>query len=392
MATEAADSETTRQWLGWLDGSLLTLCLGSVVVIVGSALAQVSYGAFSMTIVEAWQAVFNPNVIFDPRVWEVFILGGKLNTDALLNPLAWDSLILDADLPEMSRRSLVVWNIRLPRVFVGVLVGMNLAVSGAIFQAVTRNELASPFILGVSSGAGLMILLTLVVFSGFVAFLPLIASVGGAAAFLIVYAIAWKNGTSPVRLVLAGVIVGTVFGSLQTAFFYFAPDIGVVQSAVAWTTGSLTGTDWEQVRMALPWTTVAMALALVSSRQLNVLLLGEQTASSLGMNVEKVRFALSGIAVLAAAASIAVAGIVGFVGLIVPHMVRNIVGSDYKKLVIGCLFAGPALLVAADVGARLGMTVLLGSDRQIPVGIVTGLVGGPYFLYLMRKQEQMGEI
>jgi iron complex transport system permease protein len=325
-----------------------------------------------MSIVEAWQAVFNPRVVLNAQAWEAFLLGGEM--------------------PEMNKRSLIVWNIRLPRVFVGMLVGMNLAVSGAIFQAVTRNELASPFILGVSSGAGLMILLTLVVFSGLAAFLPIIASLGGAVAFLVVYAIAWKNGTSPVRLVLAGVIVGTVFGSLQTAFFFFADDIGVVQSAIAWTTGSLTGTDWEQVRMALPWTVVAMLLALVSSRQLNVLLLGEQTADALGMSVEKVRFALSGVAVLAAAASIAVAGIVGFVGLIVPHMVRNIVGSDYKKLVVGCVFAGPALMVAADVGARLGMSVVVGADAQIPVGIVTGLVGGPYFLYLMRRQDQLGEI
>ncbi len=376
MATETAvDAETTgwrEQWFSWFDGSLFTLIVGSLAVIVGGGLVQVSFGAFSMSIVEAWQAVFNPNVIFNPRAWEAFLLG--------------------AEVPEMNTRSLIVWNIRLPRVFVGMLVGMNLAVSGAIFQAVTRNELASPFILGVSSGAGLMILLTLVVFSGLSAFLPLIAAVGGAIAFLIVYAIAWKNGTSPVRLVLAGVIVGTVFSSVQTALFFFADDIGVVQTAIAWTTGSLTGTDWEQVRMALPWTAVAMLLALISSRQLNVLLLGEQTASSLGMSVEKVRFALSGVAVLAAAASIAVAGIVGFVGLIVPHMVRNIVGSDYKKLVIGCVFAGPALLVVADVGARLGMSVLVGADAQMPVGIVTGLVGGPYFLYLMRKQDQMGEI
>jgi iron complex transport system permease protein len=371
MATETApDADATgwrEAWLDWFDGSLFTLCLGSLAVVVAGGLVQVSFGAFSMTIVEAWQAVFNPEVVFNRRAWEAFLLGGEV--------------------PEMSKQSLIVWNIRLPRVFVAALVGMNLAVSGAIFQAVTRNELASPFILGVSSGAGLMILLTLVVFSGLSAFLPLIASVGGAIAFLIVYAIAWKNGTSPVRLVLAGVIVGTVFGSLQTALFFFADDIGVVQSAIAWTTGSLTGTDWEQVRMALPWTAVAMLLALVSSRQLNVLLLGESTAKSLGMSVEKVRFALSGVAVLAAAASIAVAGIVGFVGLIVPHMVRNIVGSDYKKLVIGCLFAGPALMVAADVGARLALNPV-----QIPVGIVTGLVGGPYFLYLMRKQDEMGEI
>lgn len=353
--------------LGRIDGALVSVILGSVVVVVVGGLMQVSFGAYSMTIVEAWQAAFNPEVVFNTQAWEAFLFGG--------------------DVPEMNKRSLIVWNIRLPRVFVAILVGMNLAVSGAIFQAVTRNELASPFILGVSSGAGLMILLTLVVFSGLSAFLPLIASVGGAVAFLIVYAIAWKNGTSPVRLVLAGVIVGTVFGSLQTAMFFFANDIGVVQSAIAWTTGSLTGTDWKQVRMALPWTVVAMILALGSSRQLNVLLLGENTAKSLGMSVERIRFALSGVAVLAAAASIAVAGIVGFVGLIVPHVVRNIVGSDYKKLIIGCMFAGPALMVAADVGARLALNPV-----QIPVGIVTGLIGGPYFLYLMRKQDTLGEL
>jgi iron complex transport system permease protein len=367
--TTAGTGSASRKgrWLGWIDGSLLTLVLGSVAVVVVAGLIQVSFGAFSMSIAQAWGAVFDPDVVLNPAALEAFLLGGEV--------------------PEMDERSLIVWNIRLPRVLVAVLVGMNLAVSGAIFQAVTRNELASPFVLGVSSGAGLMILLTLVVFSGLTAFLPLIASVGGAVAFLLVYAIAWKGGTSPVRLVLAGVIVGTMFGSLQTAFFFFADDIGVVQSAIAWTTGSLAGTDWEQVRMALPWTIVAMTLALLGARQLNVLLLGESTAKSLGMNVERVRFALSGVAVLAAAASIAVAGIVGFVGLIVPHVVRNIVGSDYRKLVVGCVFAGPALLVAADVGARLALDPV-----QVPVGIVTGLLGGPYFLYLMRKQDSMGEL
>ncbi|MFC7224259.1 FecCD family ABC transporter permease [Halalkalicoccus sp. GCM10025322] len=361
-----------RRFAWLLDPKLLTVAVGSIAVVVLGGLAQVSFGSYSMTLSQAWAAVFDPAVLLNRRAWSAFLLGGEL--------------------PEMSHESLIVWNIRLPRVFVAILVGMNLAVSGAIFQAVTRNELASPFILGVSSGAGLLILLTLVVFSGLSTFLPLIASVGGAAAFLIVYAIAWKGGTSPVRLVLAGVIVGTVFGSLQTALFFFAEDIGVVQSAIAWTTGSLTGTDWQQVRLALPWTLVAVSLAVAGSRQCNVLLLGEQTARSLGMSIERVRFALSGVAVLAAAASIAVAGIVGFVGLIVPHVVRNLVGSDYRKLMVGCLFVGPALMVGADVGARLGMGVLVGTETQIPVGIVTGLVGGPYFLYLMRKQQHMGEI
>jgi len=367
-AKRQSRSRDTRRFVWLLDPKLVTTALGSLAVVVAAGLVQVSFGAYSMTVGQAWAAVLDPEVLLNRAAWNAFLLGGEL--------------------PEMSRESLVVWNIRLPRVLVGIIVGMNLAVSGAIFQAVTRNELASPFILGVSSGAGMVILLTLVVFGSLTAFLPIIAAVGGATAFLIVYAIAWKNGTSPVRLVLAGVIVGTVFDSLQTALFFFADNIGIVQSAIAWTTGSLTGTDWEQVRLVLPWSAVALVLAVAGARQCNVLLLGEQTARSLGMSIEKVRFALSGVAVLAAAASIAVAGIVGFVGLIVPHVVRNLVGSDYKKVIVGCLFVGPALMV----GARLGMGVLTGADVQIPVGIVTGLVGGPYFLYLMRRQQNMGEI
>lgn len=368
--SETAETETAARTgrFAWVDGSLAMVILASVAVVVIAGLVQVSFGSYSMSLPEAWRAVANPDVLFNPAALSAFLLGGEI--------------------PEMSRESLIVWNIRLPRVFVGALVGTNLAVSGAIFQAVTRNELASPFILGVSSGAGLAILLTLVVFSGLSAFVPLFAALGGAVAFLIVYAIAWQGGTSPVRLVLAGVVVDMVFRSLQQGLFFFADDLGVVQEALAWTTGSLTGTDWAQVRMILPWTVLfVVPLSLAAARQLNVLLLGEQTAKSLGMSVERVRFALAGVAIVAAAASVAAAGIVSFVGLVVPHIVRTIVGSDYKRLVVGCVFAGPALVVAADVGARLAL-----SPVQIPVGIVTGLVGGPYFLYLMRKQQNMGGI
>ncbi|WP_336327336.1 FecCD family ABC transporter permease [Halovenus sp. HT40] len=454
--TETAVSPAESRF-GWLfDPALLAVAGASVVVVFVGGMVQVSHGSYSMAYVEAWRAVFSGDVLFDPAAWQSFLLG--------------------TEMPEVSTESLVVWRIRLPRVVVAVFVGMNLAISGAIFQAVTRNELASPFILGVSSGAGLTILLTLVVLPGVAlgipllvptlslsaggvlsaaltlgvvvgiagswlvayrretkqalvgaagltvavvagvgllaatgtagplpfapirlivslsALLPLLAALGGITAFLIVYTIAWKNGTSPVRLVLAGVIVSTIFTSLQTSLFFFADNVGVVQSAVAWTNGSLTGADWEQVRIVLPWSILAVGLALAGARQLNVLLLGEQTAKSLGMSVERVRFGLASVAVLAAAASIAVAGIVSFVGLIVPHLVRNLVGNDYKKLMVGCLFVGPALMVVADVGARLGMSLLVGSDVQVPVGIVTGLIGGPYFLYLMRRQENIGEI
>jgi iron complex transport system permease protein len=365
----------------WLDTSLLTVVVGSLAVVFVSGLLQVSFGTFTMSIATAWGAVFDPAVWTNPQVLLRLLLG-----EGIGNSVSGALGVSTAEV-ELSKASLIVWHIRMPRVLVGVLVGANLAVSGAVFQAVTRNELASPFILGVSAGAGLAILLTLVVFGALSAFLPLIAALGGAVAFALVYAIAWKGGTSPIRLVLAGVIVSMVFGSLQTALFFFADDLGVVQTAIAWTTGSLTGVDWEQVRMALPWTLVSVPLTLVGARQLNVLLLGERTARSLGMSVERVRFGLSAVAVLAAGTAIAVAGIVGFVGLIVPHMVRQLVGSDYKRLIVGCVFAGPALVTLADVGARLAV-----SPAQLPVGIVTGLVGGPYFLYLMRKQEALGEL
>ena len=376
--SEGLSSRTEDRKHPLFDSKVLFVCLASTAVVVAAGFVQVSFGAYSMSFAQAWRAVFDTTVILDHR-W-------------LLNFFAGEGLMrtitgFQGVLPELPTETHIVWNIRLPRVLTAVLVGMNLAVSGAIFQGVTRNELASPFVLGVSSGAGLMVLLVLTVFTGLNAVLPLVASVGGAIAFVIVYAIAWNNGTSPVRLVLAGVIVSTVFGSFQTAMFVFTEDIGVVQQAISWLNGSLTGVGWQQVRMALPWSVVAVGLSYISSRQLNVLLLGEQTASSLGMSVERVRFALSGVAVLAAAASIAVAGIVSFVGLIVPHVVRNIVGSDYKKLVIGCIFVGPALMTAADVGARLALNPV-----QIPVGIVTGLIGGPYFLYLMHKKQQLGEL
>ncbi|GAA0194817.1 FecCD family ABC transporter permease [Halobaculum roseum] len=365
----------------WVDSSLLTTIAASTIVVVISGLVQVSFGAFTMSVTTAWGAVFDPLVWTNPQVLLRLFLGEGFG-NGVASALGFSTAAVD-----LPKETLIVWQIRMPRVIVGVIVGANLAVSGAVFQAVTRNELASPFILGVSSGAGLAILLTLIVFSGLTAVLPLIAAGGGAVAFLLVYAIAWKGGTNPVRLVLAGVIVSTVFGSLQTALFFFADDLGVVQSAIAWTTGSLTGVDWEQVRMALPWTFIAVPLTLVGARQLNVLLLGERTARSLGMSVERVRFALSAVAVLAAGTAIAIAGIVGFVGLIVPHMVRQLVGSDYKRLVVACVFAGPALVTLADVGARLAL-----SPAQLPVGIVTGLIGGPYFLYLMRKQDGLGDL
>ncbi len=370
MAGTHSTTETgtrTEERRRWVTGRLLAFCLACTAVTAVAGIVQVSNGVYEMTVGQAWAAVFNPAVIF--------------NLDA------WNAFLLDGELPEMSRPSLVVWNLRIPRVFVGIIAGATLAVSGAIFQAITRNELASPFVLGVSSGAGFAVLAGLVLFSGLQSYLPLLAALGGATAFLIVYGIAWHGGTSPVRLVLAGVIVNMIFYSLQQGIFFVATDLTAVKSALAWTTGSLTNVGWDEVRLSVLPAGVALGVAVVTARQLNVLTLGERTAKSLGMRVERMRFALAGVAILAASVAIAVAGIVSFFGLVVPHIVRNVVGSDYRRVIVGCLFAGPALLVAADVGARLAL-----GGIQVPVGVVTGVVGGPYFLYLMRTQRTMGEL
>ena len=273
----------------WITRELSIVVTGSSLVVLAAATLQLSFGAYPLSPVAAWRTLLDPTVVLSSGAWNAFLFGGPV--------------------PAYETGILVTWTIRLPRVLVGVLVGMNLAVSGAILQAVTRNELASPFVLGVSSGAGLAVLLTVVVFTSLLPYLPLFAAVGGGVAFLLVYGIAWQGGTNPVRLVLAGVIVSSVFGSVQTGLFLLLEDVGVIQSVVAWTTGSLVGADWTQVRMILPWTVVAVGAALLGSRQLNVLTLGERTASSLGMSVEHARFGLSAIAVLAAAASVAAAGI-----------------------------------------------------------------------------------
>ena len=339
---------------------LLAVSLGTILI---AATVQTAAGSFSMTWSQAWAALTDANVWAQPVTLLRLIMGeafAKAHSLAEPKPLATTTLI--------------VWNVRLPRILVGLMVGINLSFSGSIFQAVTRNELASPYLLGVSSGAGLAVLLVLVIFPAWGPILPVAAMSGGAAAFLVVYMIAWNRGTSPVRLVLGGVIVAAIAGSIQTGVFFLARDINVMQNALAWMTGSLTGADWRQVRMIAPWTLITVVMGLSATRNLDVLLLGEPMARALGMPVERTRFLLAGLAIIAAGSSVAVAGLVGFVGLIVPHAVRSLVGSTHRRLLIGCLFAGPALMASADAFARLAV-----SPTQIPVGIITGLLGGVFF-------------
>jgi len=283
----------------------------------------------------------------------------------------------------LATATLIVWNVRIPRVLVGIMVGTNLAYSGSIFQAVTRNELASPYLLGVSSGAGLAALLLMVFFPAWLSLLPLAAMAGGGLAFLMVYAIAWNRGASSVRLVLAGVIVAAIAGSLHTAIFFYARDANVFQNALAWTAGTLTGADWRQLRLVAPWTALTVVLGLAGARNLDILALGDGPASALGMAVEKTRFLMSAVAIMAAGSSVAVAGLVGFVGLIVPHALRLKLGADHRVLLPCSFFTGAAFLAVCDTVARTAL-----APTEIPVGVVTALLGGPFFIWLLRSKRR----
>lgn len=352
---------------------LVRLIVVSLLIALAAGAVQISLGTYRAT----WRDV--GVALTDEALW------GHPGTAVRLvfGDFVADTLGL-ADAVPLATETLIVWNVRIPRVLVGVMVGMNLALSGAMFQAITRNELASPYILGVSSGAGLAVLLVLALYPHLGVHLPLIASAGGAAAFLVVYAIAWNGGTSSVRLVLAGVIVASIAGSMQTGLFLFIKDLGTVYDAMAWMAGSLTGAGWGQVRYAAPWTLLVVTLSLCSTRHMDVLLLGDARAKSLGMAVERARFFLAAIAIVAAATTVSVAGLVGFVGLIVPHIVRSAAGSSSRVVLWGSLAAGPALMLSADTAARLAFRPV-----QLPVGIVTGVLGGVAFLYLMRRNSRV---
>ena len=343
-------------------GSLTPLFVVCGLLVAVAGLLQVGFGAFGMGVGSAWRALVSPEVWGHPgRLWAVVSggdPGGAVDTETL-----------------------IVWTIRLPRVCAAVLVGAALGVSGAVFQGVTRNELASPYILGVSAGAGLTALTVLVFAAWLTPVLPLFAALGGGLAFLTVYAIAWRNGTSPVRLVLAGVVVAMILTSLQTALYLFADNVETVHNAVAWTTGSLVGVDWDPVRRAVVWIGAGLTVLLLASRQLDVMALGDRTASSVGMRIERTRFLLATMAVVLASSSVTVAGTVGFVGLIVPHMARSYAGSVHRRLLPASAALGAALLTVADTAARLAFNPV-----QVPVGIVTGLAGGGYFLVLMRRR------
>ena len=289
----------------------------------------------------------------------------------------FNELIGASELNETKRQ--ILENIRLPRTIVAMLVGMNLSLSGAILQAVMKNPLADPHIIGISSGAGLFGIFVMMIFSDAGALVTPAAFVGAMLAASLIYLLAWNDGIRPIRVILAGVAVSAFLGAGISALLIFYSD--KVHGALLWMVGGLSARSWQHVEILLPYSIFGTLLAFLSARHLNILQLGDEVAAGLGLRVNLVRTILTAIAALLAASAVCVVGLLGFVGLIVPHTARLILGSDYRMLLPGAALLGAAVVMISDTFAR---TIF--APTELPVGILMAMLGAPFFLYLLRRE------
>ena len=311
-----------------------------------------------------------PVTIPFPEVWRVML-------HRLLTPLGlgdWISL-------EGIRDSIqnIVWHLRAPRVLLGMLVGAALTLSGVGMQAFTRNPLAEPYVLGISSGASLGAV------SRDNGFHPIAAGafVGALVSILLVYGLSRSGGAvTPVRLILVGVAVSAMFQAFTNYLVYTAPDDAAVREATFWMLGGLGSAKWEDLPLLAlilpPLFLVLMALA----RPLNAMLMGDSSAVTLGVDLDRVRGVLILSSALLTASAVAVSGCIGFVGLVIPHLVRSVVGADHRRLIPLSALCGAVFMIWMDVGARLAVR-----PEEIPVGIITAFIGAPLFLWMIRVRR-----
>ncbi|MBX3010982.1 MAG: iron ABC transporter permease [Caldilineaceae bacterium] len=272
--------------------------------------------------------------------------------------------------------------LRLPRMLVAALVGLALGISGTIMQGLTRNPLATPDILGISAGAGLVAVTLIVVVQDVPGgMIPLAAFGGALLVAVLIYLLAWRGGDSPLRLILVGIGLGAVTGALTTLMITFG-DVYDVQRALIWLTGSVYARSWKEFWALLPWILFFVPLAFLLARDLNTLNLGEEVARGLGTRVAWQRALLMVTAVALAGATVAAAGTIGFVGLIAPHIGRRLVGPDHIGLLPTSGVLGAFIVVAADL---VGRTVF--APIELPCGLITAAVGAPFFIYLLWRQR-----
>jgi len=285
-------------------------------------------------------------------------------------------------LPANPDYAFVINTLRLPRALVALLVGMGLATAGTILQGLTRNPLAAPEIIGINAGASLVAVAFIVLLPGIsVAWLPVAAFLGGLGAAISIYLLAWNRGSSPVRLILVGIGLTALTGSLTSLMITFG-EINAVSQALVWLTGSVYGRSWEHLWPLLPWLVIFLPLALVLARNLDTLNMGDDLAQGLGSRVEWTRSLLLLCTVALAGASVATAGTIGFVGLMAPHLARQLVGPSHAGLIPVAALTGACIVELADLVGRL-----LFAPIELPCGVITAVIGAPYFLWLLYRDR-----
>lgn len=283
---------------------------------------------------------------------------------------------------KLSKES-IVWYIRFPRVLMGVVTGAGLSLAGVCMQTLTKNSLAGPYVLGISSGASTGAVAALILGSftsiGIYA-VPFSAFLGAMISAILVFSISKTNGVfTATKLVLTGMAISAIFSACTNILIFGAKNEQVVRSALFWMTGSVSGVKWEQ--LLLPFIVLAISMIIVQllSTSLNGMLLGDNVALTIGVDIERMRTLLIVITTLLTAVIVSFTGVIGFVGLIVPHSARTIVGAEHSKVIpVSCLL-GSILLIWADIGARMFF-----APEEIPLGVITALIGAPFFLWLLK--------
>jgi iron complex transport system permease protein len=280
---------------------------------------------------------------------------------------------------------IILFQLRIPRVLLAVVVGSALAAAGAVFQALFRNPLADPAIIGVSSGAALGAVVAILVTGGAFAgglVVPAVAFLGALAAGLLVYRLARLGPTVQVAtLLLAGIAVAALISAIMALVLTYSGER--MRSIYFWLLGGLSARGWESLAAAAPLAAIGVAAALGTAGHLNVMALGEERAAQLGLEVERFKRMTLATGALLTGAAVAVAGVIGFVGLMTPHLLRLVLGADHRRLLPASVLGGALFMVLADLAART-----LRAPEEIPVGAVTALLGGPFFLYLLRRQQR----
>ena len=274
----------------------------------------------------------------------------------------------------------IIRDLRMPRVIIAVLVGANLAIAGVLLQAVIRNPLADPYITGISSGACVVTVFFMVFIPSVTSLRPVFGFFGGLVCCVIIYFMAYKNGLSPIRIVLAGAACNALLGGFSSMITVSAGlGSGNIQK---WMMGSLATVNWSNVNILLIYSTIGILAAILLSKVCNILALGSKNAKSLGFNSNIYMIIVTAVAVFLASISTAIAGVISFVGLVVPHICRIIIGSDHKYLIPCSGIVGAFLVLFADTVGRMAMR-----PNEIPVGVVTCIFGAPFFLYLLRRSD-----